>query len=742
MTRLALVTPASEVCRSLCPKLPDISATIGSSLVRSVAMTRPRQLILALSICTALSLPGHAQTNNPPPPPRITPVTKIVLPSGRRATQIEIELQGAPNPMEPKAEPRRIRIDDRSEVRFVLRNISPLDVCTRSTGTPTANTETPPAESLVTTIATGGAFAFGGSGLHAANKVSSLILDENLPANKYLSQQLTPAPDRKVQKDPEYVNVVNRYRDFMNLSKCLIEGTGDQRFGCKPEEIPILSTPSQSTLATTLDNAGRAITNFGGQDFRGTRYQDFEVVENDAFNTIRSAYDPTLLVPLGTATGNLQAIVDEIMTWATDLHKRYDYKTPTASDSGSPPQPPPIVAGFLSVAPTDISISPDTPQTIQLSSGGTTRAFTARPVSDTGWLRIGEAGSAIPPATQELSSTAPSQGFFDLIVASGPIDPNDTKTHYGRIEIRTGRGDLTFVNVSLKRSPGKPTAEDLADLAVIDQEVDQAKATMSLISDNTKAIEASQATLRTAYVSLVKVEDDYKRRLCTEDDRNRGVCTTPLIYVNGGVLVQHFDVGTDRKDTSAGYISCVSDINGTTPTTTNINYSLLYQDVPGWSASAGVLVSFLPKTIIGLTDSNTSTTPTMPNDTQSFQVTDNTPVQVVPMAYVNRRIGRYWSSQYGSTKEDELVWTTGLSGGFGLNPNTGTVQPEGFLGLFVGLNHFMFHPGVDFGRSQSLGGGYLLNVPFPTGVLPTTTPIKWNYHIKLSIGFSVRLAPY
>jgi hypothetical protein len=424
-------------------------------------------------------------------------------------------------------------------------------------------------------------------------------------------------------------------------------------------------------------------------------------------------------------------MVDEMTTWASDLHKKYDYKTPTASDSGSTVQPPPIVAGALTVAPTDIAVSPDTSQIIQLSSGGTTRVFTAKPVSDTGWLRIGQAGSATSPAAEELSATAPSQGFVDLIAASGPIDPNDTKTHYGRIEIRTGTGNLTFVNVALK-VPGKPTVEDLADLAVIDQEVDQAKAAMSLISDNTKAIEASQATLRTAYVGLVKVEDDYKRRLGT----------THLIYVDGDVLAQNFDVGTDRKDTSAGYISCVSDINGTTPTTTNINYSLLYQNVPGWSASAGLLVSFIPKTIIGLTDSNTSTTVSTPNDTQSFQVTDRTPVQVVPMAYVNRRIGRYWSTQYGSTKEDELVWTTGLSGGFGLNPNTGTVQPEGFLGFFVGLNHFMFHPGLDFGRSQSLGGGYSLDVPFPTGMAPSTTPINWNYHIKFSIGFSVRIAPY
>lgn len=70
---------------------------------------------------------------------------------GRKATEIRVDLQGAPNSMEPIAEPRRIRVDDRARVRFVLDGLSPLDVCTRNTGTPTV--ETPVPQSLVTTIA-------------------------------------------------------------------------------------------------------------------------------------------------------------------------------------------------------------------------------------------------------------------------------------------------------------------------------------------------------------------------------------------------------------------------------------------------------------------------------------------------------------------------------------------------------------------------------------------------------------
>ena len=125
---------------------------------------------------------------------------------------------------------------------------------------------------------------------------------------------------------------------------------------------------------------------------------------------------------------------------------------------------------------------------------------------------------------------------------------------------------------------------------------------------------------------------------------------------------------------------------------------------------------------------------------QLFQMTDRAQVQLIPMAYVNYRIGHYRSSHYGKGKEDELVWTTHLSAGFGVNPNTGTNQPEFFLGFAIGLNHFMFHPGVHFGRTESLGGGYSLNTAVPAGV--TTAPISWNYHPAFSIGFSVRVAPY
>jgi hypothetical protein len=106
---------------------------------------------------------------------------------------------------------------------------------------------------------------------------------------------------------------------------------------------------------------------------------------------------------------------------------------------------------------------------------------------------------------------------------------------------------------------------------------------------------------------------------------------------------------------------------------------------------------------------------------------------------VNYRIG-YHSFQCGKGKEDEGIWTAHLSGGFGVNPNSGTNQPECFTGFAIGFNHFMLHPGVHWGRTESLGGGYTLGTMVPATLM--TAPLSWSYHPAFSIGFSVRVAPY
>lgn len=672
-----------------------------------------------LPACIAQQAPAAAPAMPTKVADKITRVTHPIGPNGEKITQLEVDLQKAPNNMEPVAEPRRIRIDDRANVRFLLTNLSPLDVCTRTANAPTPTPETNVAESFVTTIAGLGAQAIGGStaNLPANSAVSTNLYVLNTTALNNLQIKVA-APQCKIESDPEYKAILDLSQEFFPEA-CGLIGSPD------PEKNCANNPNNQLKRAGDIDNATRKLGNFIGADYRAENQKDFIVDGNTKLDSIRDAYS----VPLSSieAAGRLQAMVDEMTTWATDLHKKYDYSVSAGDGGASSAALPPVVRGALLAAPTELSMNAGTlTQVIRISAGGQSGSFTATPASNQGWLQISKAGTA--PGTGTLRDTAPAQGTFALIVTANPAGL-DASTHNGSITI-SGTGaarGTTIVNVSFKPVAEPPQCA-LDNLREIDRIVDRAKAEMSLLSDNNKSLETAQAALKTAYMAVLKTEDDFKRR------KAQGI-----VLEGNGVLVQLFNLGTDRKATSTGVLSCVSDVDGKTPTTTNINYSLLYQDVPHWSASAGVLNSFQEKKIIGIANEN-DTAVSPPMNVMMFRVTDQARIQLIPMAFVNYRLGGYRTSQYGKNKEDELVWTFHVSGGFGVNPNTGTNQPEFFGGFAGGLNHFMFHLGVHAGRTESLGGGYVLNTQVPSGVM--TAPISWGYHPAVAIGFSVRLAPY
>ena len=242
--------------------------------------------------------------------------------------------------------------------------------------------------------------------------------------------------------------------------------------------------------------------------------------------------------------------------------------------------------------------------------------------------------------------------------------------HYGAITISgTGAAKGTsVVNVTFK--PRRNPMNALLPICVeINKIVDRAKAEMSILGDNNKALEGSAGNLKTAYMALVKVEDDFQRR---KDQK--------LVTLQGDIFVPGLQPGYGPEGDIDRKLFLRERHRWQNTTTTNINYSLLYQDVPHWTASLGFLTSFQEKKIIGIANENdTSTVP--PSNMQFFRVTDKARVQFIPMAFVNYRIGGYGTTHYGSTKEDELIWTAHLSGGFGVNPNSGTNQPEFFRGL-------------------------------------------------------------
>jgi hypothetical protein len=470
---------------------------------------------------------------------------------------LTIQLQ--PNSQEPVAFPPAVRVNNRARIRFTLIGVSPTETCSRYPSAPTATAETPVAESLATTIATaissGVGIGSGTAGLLGIGMKSS-------GANSRIRQNLAnlsgpgPAPACDILGDPEYQQILR---------------AGDAQTGFPHDAASLIA--QQTDAASTIDNATRRLADFAARDYRGTRQAIFRVDGGDApvLNQTRSAYN----LPLNTipAAGLLQAQVDEMAAWAQDLHKKYDYPP---SSGGPPTGPPPAIPGVLMAAPTSLSLTPSNlTATVQIAGGSQPATFTATPVSDTGWLLI--SALAAQPGTATITATAPNSGVFSLIVTVNAA-LLDSARHYGAITI-TGTGaaaGTTIVNVTYGPA-GPPLACDLQYLRKVDEIVDQGKAEMSLISDDNKTLESAQASLKTAYLALVKVEDDYKRR---RDQQG-------IIQLISGQYVQTFDLGTDRKNTDTGYFQCTYD-NTTSPTTVPIYYSILYQDVPGCTALVGV----------------------------------------------------------------------------------------------------------------------------------------------------------
>lgn len=685
-------------------------------LASSTRVFAPILLLVSIFHMTAY---GQNKTEKKEEQIKKSKVDKIPGPNGTTITQIVIELQNLPDIMEPVTEPRRIRIDDRGDVQFLLKNLSPFDVCTRSPGTPSVTAETPVGESLVGTIAKLGALAILDQNVVPNAKFSSTAKNNNdLQLQTMLAEiQTAQSVDCRVRRDPEYARLRALSGKLFNEASNLI---GAPPVGkCTPGE------GDQVALACKLDNLGIVIANYGAADYRGANYAKFDPEGSDALKEVKSAYSQPLSSLLKAA--EVQAILDSMTTIQGNLHKKYDF-TPVPLDVGpsTVPAPPSVPSEDkpLGVSPQSLTLTTSAmSQIVEIASLPDTEFEV---MTESKWLSLSAAGSA-GIGGQELKGKTGRDGTFMLLVSVDETGVTDG-INYGSIVISVPKAKKKTVSsiTAIFKPLIQPSDCDRSDLQKVDDLIEKAKTEVGVLNDNNKTLQGAQATLKTSYTALVKVAADFNRR----KDQH-------IIDINDGVVVQKFNVSPDRKVTSPGNLACVSDLDGKTPTTININYSLLYQDIPHWSASAGFLVSFQQKKIIDIVD-EAGNDPS--STTKVFQVTDTAKAQFIPMAFVNYRLPWMAITQYGKGKEDELVWTTHLSAGFGINPNTGTNQPEGFLGFAIGLNRLLFHPGVHFGRTEGLGGGFALNSTVPPNV--SKAPIVFNYHPAFSIGFSVRLAPY
>jgi hypothetical protein len=314
--------------------------------------------------------------------------------------------------------------------------------------------------------------------------------------------------------------------------------------------------------------------------------------------------------------------------------------------------------------------------------------------------------------------------------AAHPIDPTaitspPNEADYAQLQaIVDEMGDLAPRLIASCVTAGKTC--DAIQLKNVRNVMESAKAVLAVAGDNLKSLQTAQAAVVTNYAALDKVWLDFQNRIKLNN-----------IRIADKLIVQDIPLGPDYGATDTGSIACSSDTTPAVSTTDAINFSVLFQNVPLFTVSAGLLTTFQAKNVIGTTQKLNS------DGTFStyFAVTDHAAAQVFPMAFANFR---YWTpvlKTWWGQPENELVITNSVSGGIGVNSNTGTNQPEFFLGDAIGFSRVYIHVGAHFGRTESLGGGFQLNTVVPTG-FTGAAPISWSYHPAFSIGFSVRIAPF
>jgi hypothetical protein len=210
------------------------------------------------------------------------------------------------------------------------------------------------------------------------------------------------------------------------------------------------------------------------------------------------------------------------------------------------------------------------------------------------------------------------------------------------------------------------------------------------------------------------------------------------------ITAMDIPVPAARNGTVSGSVTCLNRLDNTKVTLDPTPYSVTYQVVPRLSLSTGVIFSPVPERTIGTTIEKTGVDTTGTATVQTVvSLTKDADVQVVPFTFLDLRLGNGWSyrgsgSDGGYRFLSKHVFSAGVSGGIGVNPNNGGPNAEFFGGLFGAIDRFVVHIGADGGRLTNVGGGFAIGDVVPAG---TSIPVTSHYVWKFTVGLSVRLYP-
>ena len=181
-----------------------------------------------------------------------------------------------------------------------------------------------------------------------------------------------------------------------------------------------------------------------------------------------------------------------------------------------------------------------------------------------------------------------------------------------------------------------------------------------------------------------------------------------------------FDLPPAMNGTMTLVITCTPAEAGVFPTTVIIHY----RDAPLFSASAGSLVSFFPKRVLGVSTSQTGVNASGVATTQNtVAVTSSSKVQFVPIAFLNTHM-------YGPNKL-HLDFQTGA----GINPNGSKTEVEYFLGPALSSHGVYVSPGLHIARASYLTNGFTLGEAIPSGVTPAVS-YRATYRFAIALSYS------
>lgn len=168
-----------------------------------------------------------------------------------------------------------------------------------------------------------------------------------------------------------------------------------------------------------------------------------------------------------------------------------------------------------------------------------------------------------------------------------------------------------------------------------------------------------------------------------------------------------------------------------------IPVTFLYKKDSRLSVSVGPLFSTGSKQKLGITQINTGlNTMGQPSFRNEFAVVDRASYQIIPFAFLNYRL-KYLGNNSNPTKLSDF--SVNISGGIGVNPNSGTNEVEYFIGPSIGYKKFLFQFGDHVGRFQKgFTGGFNIGDTVPAN-FPAILPIQKEYRHRFSIGVSYRL---